>query len=585
MTTTLTPDLRAEGPDDEEVDPLTIGRRIRQLRTDRRMTLEELAAAVDRAPSQLSMIENGRREPKLTLLQAIARALGSSIEAILESEPLDERATLEISLERAMRGQTFQALGIPPFRIGKTVPTEALKAMLALQGEIERLRDERAATPEEARRANVALRRLMRTQNNYFPELEEQARGILAAVDHPGGPLTQRTASDIAAHLGFTLHYVPDLPQTTRSVADIKNGRLYLSSRVTAKGDPRTALLQALSSRILGHREPTSYAEFLRQRVETNYLTGALLIPEAHAVPFLQEAKKDRAISIEDLRDAYSVSYETAAHRFTNLATVHLGIPVHFLKVHESGTITKAYENDDVNFPTDRLGAIEGQMCCRRWTSRVVFDEDDHFNPYYQYTDTGNGTYWCTARVELSSEGAHSCRWGCGSTTRGGSWAATPPTAECRSTPSRCAAAAPPPSSRRRGGSSRGRTSAPRARCWRPCPRGRSPESTRPTSTSSCRPTRRAEVPRRVARSCGGGPRVVRRRVARSAAGEYTGSRRASGLVALGGRALAARPCARRRPARAASRGCQRPATRSATCAGQAVRAEDPDASNRSAAW
>ncbi|CAN5537090.1 helix-turn-helix transcriptional regulator [Microbacterium sp.] len=395
-------------PEDEHVDSLTIGRRIRQLRTDRGMTLEDLATAVDRAPSQLSMIENGRREPKLTLLQAIARALGSSLDALLESEPLDERATLEISLERAMRGQTFQALGIPPFRVGKTVPNEALKAMLALQGEIERLRDERAATPEEARRANVALRRLMRTQNNHFPELEEQARRLRDAVGHPGGPLTQRTASDIAAHLGFTLHYVPDLPQTTRSVADIKNGRLYLSSTLAAKGDPRTSVLQALSSRILGHTEPTSYAEFLRQRVETNYLTGALLIPEAHAVPFLQEAKGRRAISIEDLRDAYSVSYETAAHRFTNLATVHLGIPVHFLKVHESGTITKAYENDDVNFPTDRLGSIEGQMCCRKWTSRVVFDEDDHFNPYYQYTDTGNGTYWCTARVELSSEGAHS---------------------------------------------------------------------------------------------------------------------------------------------------------------------------------
>jgi len=394
--------------DDEEVDPLTMGRRIRQLRTAKGMTLEELAAAVARAPSQLSMIENGRREPKVTLLRAIARALGTSLDALLESEPLDERSTLEIQLERAMQGQTFQALGIAPFRIGKTVPTEALKAMVALQGEIDRLRDERSATPEEARRANVALRRLMRTQNNYFPELEQHARGILDAVRHPGGPLTQRTASDIAAHLGFTLHYVPDLPQTTRSVADLKNGRLYLSSRVTAKADPRTAVLQALSSRILGHSEPHSYAEFLRQRVETNYLTGALLIPEDHVVPALHDAKGRRALSIEDLRDTYSVSYETAAHRFTNLATMHLDIPVHFLKVHESGTITKAYENDDVNFPTDRLGSIEGQLCCRKWTSRVVFDVDDHFNPYYQYTDTGNGTYWCTARVEGSSEGAHS---------------------------------------------------------------------------------------------------------------------------------------------------------------------------------
>jgi len=392
----------------EDADVLTIGRRIRQLRASRGMTLEELASAVDRAPSQLSMIETGKREPKLTLLQAIARALGVTIDAVLEGEPLDERSTAEISLERAMKGQTFQALGISPFRIAKSVPTEMLQALLSMHGEIERLRDERAATPEEARRANVELRDLMRRQDNYFEELEREASEILAAIDHPGGPLTQRSASEIAAHLGFTLHYARDLPQTTRSVADLENGRLYLSASVPAKGDARTAVLQALASRILGHAEPRSYAEFLRQRVETNYLTGALLVPEAHVVPFLQDAKTRRAISIEDLRDAYSVSYETAAHRFTNLATRHLGIPVHFLKVHESGTITKAYENDDVNFPTDRLGAIEGQMCCRRWTSRTVFDVEDRFNPYYQYTDTGNGTYWCTARVESSSEGLHS---------------------------------------------------------------------------------------------------------------------------------------------------------------------------------
>ena len=245
-------------PDDEEVDSLTIGRRIRQLRTERGMTLDELAAAVDRAPSQLSMIENGRREPKLTLLRTIARALGTTLDALLESEPLDERATLEIALERAMRGQTFQALGIPPFRIGKTVPTEALKTMLALQGEIERLRDERAATPEEARRANVALRRADAHAEQLLPRARgagaraPRARSTTPAVrsrsgQHPTSP----------RHLGFTLHYVPDLPQTTRSVADIKNGRLYLSSRLTSKGDPRTAVLQALSSRMLGHREPT----------------------------------------------------------------------------------------------------------------------------------------------------------------------------------------------------------------------------------------------------------------------------------------------------------------------------------------
>lgn len=392
--------------DETDADAITVGRRIRALRTERGIRLAELAERVGRAPSQLSMIENGHREPRLSMLRAIGQALGVPTDALLAPDELDERSRLEVALEREMRSPRFRELGIDPFRIPKGMPDEALRALLRLTAEIDRLTDERQATPEEARRANIELRGLMRSQDNHFPHLEQTARDLLQAIDHPGGPLTQRAASDIAAHLGFTLHYVGDLPSSTRSVVDLKHRRLYLPNRVSR--DPRGPILQALASRVLGHAEPSTYGEFLRQRVEQNYLAGALMIPEEGAVASLREAKERRAISIEDLRDAYAVSYETAAHRFSNLATRHLDIPVHFLKVHESGTITKAYENDDVNFPTDRLGSIEGQMCCRHWTSRVIFDVEDHFNPYYQYTDTGNGTYWCTARVEHSSQGAHS---------------------------------------------------------------------------------------------------------------------------------------------------------------------------------
>jgi predicted transcriptional regulator len=42
-----------------------------------------------------------------------------------------------------------------------------------------------------------------------------------------------------------------------------------------------------------------------------------------------------------------------AAHRFTNLATMHLGVPVHFMKVNRAGIIYKAYANDGVEFPAD----------------------------------------------------------------------------------------------------------------------------------------------------------------------------------------------------------------------------------------
>lgn len=391
-----------------EVDALTLGRRIRDRRTARGLTLGELAAAIDRAPSQVSMIENGKREPRLSMLRTIAAALGTSVDELLQEEPPSERAALEIAVERAQRGPVFAALGLPAFRVSKGMSDQTLQTILTLHQEIDRLHRERAATPEEARRANAELRAEMRARDNFFPELEQAAAGLLAAVGHTGGPVSHQLVGDMAQHLGFSLHYVGDLPHSTRSVTDKRNGRIYLPTSQSPSRDSRSPILQALASHVLAHEEPGSYAEFLRQRIETNYLTAAILLPEQAAVRFLTEAKNLRRISMEELRDAFAVSYETAAHRFTNLATARLGIPVHFMKVHESGTIIKAYENDAVRFPSDALGAVEGTTVCRNWTARTVFDVEDRFSPWYQYTDTPSGTFWCTSRIEKAKEGEYS---------------------------------------------------------------------------------------------------------------------------------------------------------------------------------
>ncbi|TFB47226.1 helix-turn-helix transcriptional regulator [Cryobacterium tagatosivorans] len=402
------PTFPADPAEEAELDALTLGRRIRDLRTARKMTLDALATAIDRAPSQVSMIENGKREPRLSMLRTIATALETTVDELLRTDAPSERAALEIAVERAQRGPVFTALGLPRIRVSKGQSDETLQTLLTLHNEIERLHRERAATPEEARRANAELRATMRSRDNYFPELEAQAVDLLAAVGHTGGPVSHQVVADMATHLGYSLHYVGDLPHSTRSVTDKRNGRIYLPTKQSASRDSRSPILQAFASLLCGHDEPGSYAEFLRQRVETNYLTAAILLPEKDTVKLLTEAKNLRRISMEDLRDAFAVSYETAAHRFTNLATARLGIPVHFMKVHESGTIIKAYENDAVRFPSDALGAIEGTTVCRNWTARTVFEVEDRFSPWYQYTDTPSGTFWCTSRIEKAKEGEYS---------------------------------------------------------------------------------------------------------------------------------------------------------------------------------
>ncbi|HSI92871.1 MAG TPA: helix-turn-helix domain-containing protein [Jiangellaceae bacterium] len=384
---------------------MTLGRRIRHSRKAAGLTLGELAAAVDRAPSLLSQIENGKREPRLTLLRSIATALGVEFTDLIRPEPPTPRAALEIALEKAQRSSLYTSLGLPEVAVNGRLPTEVLEALVGLHRELEVRATRQLATPEAARRANAELRRQMRERDNYFPEIERVATGISAAAGHSGGPLTERGIGAITAHLGFTLHRVADLPRATRSIIDLRHRRVYLPLSGPRGHDPRTIVLQSLGHVALGHHDPADYADFLRQRVEVNYFAAALLMPEAAAVDHLQRAKAAKALAIEDLRDMFAVSYEAAAHRFTNLATHHLGLPVHFMRVGEDGVIYKAYENDDVTFPTDVTGAIEGQIVCRRWAARAVFSAADRYAAHYQYTDMNRGTYWCTTHVERTAEG------------------------------------------------------------------------------------------------------------------------------------------------------------------------------------
>jgi transcriptional regulator with XRE-family HTH domain len=387
----------------------TLGHRIRHQRVSHGMTLDELGEVVGIAGSQLSLIENGKREPKLSVLQAIAAATGAQVTDLLSSEPPNRRAALEIELERAQSGSVFRQLGIAPVKVTKGMSDETLEAILGLHRELQRREREAIATPEEARRANTELRLEMRGQHNYLPDIEKLAEKQLKAAGHVSGALTHRTVSIMAEKLGFELIYAGDLPHSARSVTDLEHGRIYLPPASIPGGHGlRSMALQAMAHRLLGHQPPTDYADFLRQRLEINYFAACCLMPETASVAFLQQAKKDRNLAVEDFRDAFGVTHEAAGMRMTNLLTVHLGIPLHFLRVDGSGAISRVYENDDLPLPMDVTGSVEGQIVCRRFLARSAFDEQNRTTEHYQYTDTPAGTFWCSTQTGVTTEGQFS---------------------------------------------------------------------------------------------------------------------------------------------------------------------------------
>ncbi|MEZ0447977.1 helix-turn-helix domain-containing protein [Cellulomonas sp. ICMP 17802] len=386
-----------------------LGRRIRHARTARGLTLDELGRQVGSTASQLSLVENGRREPRLSLLQSLATALGTTTTDLLDAAPPSRRAALEIELDRAQGTGTYAALGLPTVRPAKNLPTETLEALVGLHRELARRDDAAIATPEEARRATTALRLWMRERNNHLPEIEEAAEDLVRRAGYTTGALTHSAVAQMAADLGFSLLHVDDLPHSTRTVTDLANGRIYLPPASIPGGHGlRSLALQAIAHRVLAHSTPRSYADFLRQRVEITYFAAACLMPRTAAVAHLSAAKRRKELAVEDFRDAFGVTHEAAALRLTNLLTEHLDIRLHFLRVADDGTLYKGYANDAVRFPTDGTGAIEGQVVCREWAARSAFTRRNRATEYYQYTDTPEGTFWCTTQTGSTSAGGFS---------------------------------------------------------------------------------------------------------------------------------------------------------------------------------
>lgn len=389
-----------------ELDRLVLGKRLRFYRTRAKLTLDQLGERVGVVASQLSLIENGRREPRLSLLQALGRELDVDPAELLKHEAPDQRSALEIELERAQSAPAYARLGLPHVRTPRTLGDDTLEVLVGLHRELARRSRATATTTEEARRANTAIRLQMRERDNYIGDLELIASDLMRRIGHTTGALTHREVAVLAELLGFTLIFVDDLPPNTRSITDMENGRIYLPPASIPGGHGlRSLALQAMAHRVLGHNEPKSYAEFLEQRLQINYFAAACLLPEMRAVEFLQQAKRNRNLAIEDLRDAFGVTHEAAAHRFTNLATRHLDLRVHHYRTDGNGTLVRGYENDGMPFPADASGSIEGETLCHRWGGRTAFDRQNRTSEFYQFTDTPVGTFWTSVQTGDAEQG------------------------------------------------------------------------------------------------------------------------------------------------------------------------------------
>lgn len=429
-----------------QVEPLILGRRVRHYRNEAGLTLDQLGDLVGKPAPYLSLLENGKKEPRVNLLVDIAKALDVDVGDLLAATPPTRRDALELSLIRAQESSLFETLDIPTIKPSAKVDNETLAHIVGLHDAIKERSSIETAGSEEVRKANGAAQQLLLENNGYLKEIEVAARGALESSGYTGeGPFSSRNLIDLAGSIGFDLMPIEDMPSFARSIIDTRSRRIYIAQRNELRTrQARKAVLQTLAAFLLGHERDPDLDTFLRQRMETAYFAAAVLAPEDSVVARLMVAKENHDIDVEDVKELFYVSYEMAAWRTANLLTRHLGIQCHVLVSDEMGIVAKGYANDGVPVPRDDYGGIETQRLCRRWGAWVTFESRDKFGTHHQYTDTRAGTYFCTTHVEAGRVPAHAitlgvafddARWFRGRDTENRAKSACPDPSCCRMPP------------------------------------------------------------------------------------------------------------------------------------------------------
>ncbi|MCL5994553.1 MAG: cupin domain-containing protein [Chloroflexi bacterium] len=101
-------------PDGTGGDDVNVGQRLRQLRSERGLSIRTLAGASNLSVNTLSLIENGKTSPSVSTLQRLAAALGVPITAFFETD-IPKSPIVHIKAHQRPRGQfahgTLEDLG------------------------------------------------------------------------------------------------------------------------------------------------------------------------------------------------------------------------------------------------------------------------------------------------------------------------------------------------------------------------------------------------------------------------------------------------------------------------------------------
>lgn len=382
-----------------------IGRTVRRLRTERRLSQQGLAGRLGISASYLNLIEHGERRVSGTLLLKLAEIFHLDLAAL---SGIEERR-FEVALREAFTDPLLGADGVPEEEIATLAGSapNASRAVLALYRAWRVAREDASGLSLPSGRRillpNEEARDFFDNRSNHFPSLEEAAEAIAAAAGatqgEPSPALSERLHREhrlvvSVQPLGDKLrHFDPTAPRLTLAENLPRESRAFQLAFQLGLLEANEAVEDVLRSAAASSAE----AAMLIRIGLLNYVAGAILMPYAGYRAAAQELRYD----VEALATRFGVSFEQACHRLSTLQRASArGVPFFFVRVDPAGNVSKRFSA--AGFPFARYGGS-----CPRWVVHTAFSQPGTVQ--VQIAELPDGAaYLCFARTVARP----AARWG-----------------------------------------------------------------------------------------------------------------------------------------------------------------------------
>ncbi len=374
---------------ENELIKMIFGFKLKYLRLQKELSLEELAASTGLSKSYLHDIEKGKKYPKVDKIQALAKSLEVDYDYLVSMQS-DKRLqpVVELLTSNLLKSFPLELFGLKPEKLFELFSQMPDKVNAFISTIIKITRNFQVGSE------NLflsALRSYQEMHQNYFPELEQAAQDCRRCFKW-SKPDTASLEKALFEGFGVQLdrQHMRTQPhlQSIRSYYSAPKKTLFLQAGLT------DAQERFLIGRELGFHflelDPRPFItriiradsfEVILHNFRASYFAAALLMPERKLLPSLrklaQEARWKESI-ILDMVDQFEVTPEMLFQRLTNILPHFLGLSdLFFIRLaghpeQERFEMTKELHLSQLHQPyANKLH----QHYCRRWIAITLLKE------------------------------------------------------------------------------------------------------------------------------------------------------------------------------------------------------------------